>query len=74
MFGISISNLYFSKCLKWVEVWKMSVWHTILPSNCFREVEANPLKMKGPISGHVKIRTLGSLFIFTAPFWMALME
>ena len=41
-----------------------SVWHTILPSTHFREADANPSKMKGSISGHVKIRALAFFYFF----------
>lgn len=58
-FGISIFYLYFSKCLKWVEVRKIrGIWDTNLPYTHFREVEANCLKMKCPISGPMKLELL----------------
>lgn len=44
-----------------------NIWHMILSSTHFREVKANPLKMKGCL---VKIRALASPFY--NPFLMAL--
>lgn len=69
MFGITISNLYLSKCLK-----RVDILHIIIPSTHLREVEANPFEMKGPIFGQVKIRALASFFFFMALFWMALLK
>lgn len=36
-----------------------NVWHTILPSTRLREVEANPIIMKGPNFEHLKMRAVG---------------